>query len=119
MSHNMPLGVRGETKPSNGEAEQAVQKIEDETRTFKDSLEDAIGERVPESHDILTWMVEHVASIDRRTAVGQDGKTPLERTRGRKGRDVMAEFAESVLYLPLRGDIADRRKAKIDFEPRF
>ena len=31
----------------------------------------------------------------------------------------MAEFGESVLYIPLRGDEADRRKAKIDLEPRF
>ena len=64
-------------------------------------------------------MVEHVSSIDRRAAVGEDGKTPLERTRGRRGRDHMAEIGESVLYIPLRGDIGDKRKAKIEMDPRF
>ena len=39
---------------ANGEAEQAVQKIEDETRTFKDALEDSIGDKIPATHDIPT-----------------------------------------------------------------
>ena len=80
---------------SNGDAEQAVRKIEDELRTWKSCIDDAIKDRLPPTHDLLTWLVEHVASINRRTAVGQDGKTPIDRTRGRKGRDLMAEFAES------------------------
>ena len=46
-------------------------------------------------------------------------KPPLERTRGRKGRDHMAELGESVLYIPLRGDLGEKRKAKIEMEPRF
>ena len=50
---------------SNGEAEQAVQKVEDEVRTWKSTLDDAIGDRILPSHPILTWMVEHVSSIDR------------------------------------------------------
>ena len=39
--------------------------------------------------------------------------------RGRRGRDVMAEFAEHVMLIPLRGDLADSRRAKINLEPRF
>merc|ERR1711994_266871 len=58
-------------------------------------------------------------SVDCRTAIGADGKTPLEKIRGSRGRDVMAEFAESVLFIPLRGDISDSRKAKVNLEPRF
>ena len=104
---------------SNGEAEQAVQKIEDEVRTFKDALDDAIKDRIPPSHDVLAWMVDHVASIYRRVAVGTDGKTPVERIRGRRGRDIMAEFGEYVHYMPLRGDVDDRRQAKADMAPRF
>ena len=104
---------------SNGEAEQAVQKIEDEVRTFKDALNDAIKDRIPPSHDILAWMVDHVASIYRRVVVGVDGKTPMERIRGRKGRDIMAEFGEYVHYMPLRGDVDDKRQAKADMAPRF
>ena len=78
-----------------------------------------MGERVPLSHDILTWLVDHVASIDRRASIGKDGKTPMESTRGRMGRDIIAELAEGILYLPLRGDISDSRRTKMDFEPRF
>ena len=104
---------------SNGEAEQAVQKIEDEVRTFKDALDDAIKDRIPPSHDILAWMVDHVASIYRRVAVGTDGKTPMERIRGRRGRDIMAEFGEYIHYMPLRGDVDDKRQAKADMAPRF
>ena len=51
--------------------------------------------------------------------MGEDGKTPLERTRGRKGRDHMAEIGESVLYIPLRGDIGERGRAKVEMEARF
>ena len=64
-------------------------------------------------------MIEHAMSIDRRMAIGEDGKTPLERLRGRQGRSHMAEFGERVHYIPLRGDIGDQRKAKINLEPRF
>ena len=70
---------------ANGEAEQAVQKIEDEVRTIKDSLEDSLGERVPLTHDILTWLVDHVASIDRRASIGKDGKTPYRAHQRQKG----------------------------------
>ena len=31
----------------------------------------------------------------------------------------MVEFAESVLYMPLRGDLSHKRRAKIELEPRF
>ena len=44
---------------SNADAEQAVQKVEDEVRTWKDAVEDAVREKIPPTHDILAWMVEH------------------------------------------------------------
>ena len=84
---------------ANGDAEQAVQKVEDEVRTWLDAVNDSIKGSVPPTHDLLAWMVEHAMSVDRRTAVGADGKTPLERIRGRRGRDHMAEFwREHPLY---------------------
>ena len=104
---------------SNGDAEQAVQKVEDEVRTWLDATNDNIKDRIPPHHPILAWMVEHAMSIYRRTSVGSDGKTPIEHIRGRRGRDLMAEFAESVLYIPLRGDVADKKSAKVNLEPRF
>ena len=62
---------------SNGDAEQAVQKVEDEVRTWLDATNDAIKSRIPPTHDILAWIVEHACSVDRRTAVGADGKTSV------------------------------------------
>ena len=67
---------------ANGDAEQAVQHIEDEMRTWLDATNDAIRDRVPPTHDVLAWLVEHVASIHNRTAIGEDGRTPMERVRG-------------------------------------
>ena len=32
---------------------------------------------------------------------------------------MVAEFGESILYLPLRGNIDDKRASKINLEPRF
>ena len=70
-------------------------------------------------HDLLPWIIEHAMSIYRRTHVGSDGRTCIERIRGRSGRDVVAEFGESILYLPLRGNLDDKRASKINLEPRF
>ena len=61
---------------SNGDAEQAVQKVEAHMRTWRSSLDDAIKDTIPPTHDLLTWLVEHVTSINRRTVVGHDGKAP-------------------------------------------
>ena len=63
---------------ANGDAEQAVQKAEDEVRVWKDMPDDVIKGSVPPTHDLLAWMVEHACSVDRRVAVGSDGKTPME-----------------------------------------
>ena len=104
---------------TNADAEQAVQQVEDDLRTWLDATNDALKVRVPCTHPLLAWMVEHVAGIHRRTYIGTDGRTPLERLRGRRGRDVFVEFAESVLYMPLRGDLSDKRRSKIELEPRF
>ena len=93
---------------TNADAEQAVQQIEGDMRKWLDATNDSIKGRLPPTHQLLAWLVEHVASIHRRTYVGTDGRTPLERLRGRRGRDVMVEFAEAVFYMPLRGDVADK-----------
>ena len=88
-------------------------------RTWLDATNDSIQDRIPPTHDLLTWLVEHVVSIHNRTAIGEDGRTSMERTRGRRGKDHMVEFGESILYIPLRGDLSDRRIAKVELEPRF
>ena len=58
-------------------------------------------------------------SIYRRTHVGSDGRTCIERIRGRRGRDLVAEFGEWIHYIPLRGQIDDKKVSKINLEPRF
>ena len=66
---------------SNGDAEQAVQKVEDEARTWLDATNDAIKDRIPPHHDVLAWLIEHAMSVYRRTHVGSDGRTCVERIR--------------------------------------
>ncbi len=66
---------------SNGEIEQAVQKIEDQVRTMKSGLEERLGMAIPAKHPILTWLVEHAADVIRRYLIGEDGRTPYQRLK--------------------------------------
>ena len=52
----------GESK-SNGSAERAVQLVEDLVRTHKLALEHRIKMRIPMSHPVMSWLVEHVGSM--------------------------------------------------------
>ena len=37
----------------------------------------------------------------------------MQRTRGRRGRDVMTEFGQCVHFMPLRGNVGDKQRAKM------
>ncbi len=58
---------------SNGEIEQALQRIENQIRTIRSGFEDRLGMVIPARHPVLTWMVEHAADVIRRYQVGDDG----------------------------------------------
>ena len=85
---------------SNGMAENAVQEIEGRVRTLKLHLEHRIGKRIPPHHPVLEWLIEWAAEVHNRFLIGKDGKTPRESIRGKHRMRPMAEFGESVYYLP-------------------
>ena len=81
-------------------AENAVQEIEGRVWTLKLHIEHRIGRRIPLHHPVLEWMIEWAAEVHNRFATGKDRKTPRERLRGKHKMRPMAEFGESVWYLP-------------------
>ena len=99
---------------SNGKAESAVGQLEDLVRTYKAALEDRIGERVPSTHPVIHWIVEHAASVYNRFVVGEDGQTPYEAMHGQRFRGKLAEFGEQVFYF-----IPRKLRSKLDLRWRI
>ena len=83
---------------SNGRAENAVQQFEDQIRTLKAALEARLSSKVPVTHPVFLWLIEHTASILNRYFVAEHGKTPYEFTHGKRHKGRTAEFGEKVLY---------------------
>ena len=53
-------------------------------RTLKFDTESLIGKEIPDTHNLLTWLVKYAASAYNRFHVGTDGRTPFERLVGRR-----------------------------------
>ena len=58
---------------------------------------------------MLSWLVLHARSLLRQFSVGKDGKTPRQRLRGRKSKQRLMEFGQSVHVMPL--DALDQANA--------
>ena len=69
---------------------------------MKAALEHRIGTRVPPHARILCWLVEFAAYVTKRCNVGSDGKTPLQRLRGRQDNTPILEFGEKILFMPAK-----------------
>ena len=89
---------RAKDSKSNGVAERAVQSIEGMTRTFKFALEKRLGIQIPSAHPVMGWLIEHAAETLNRYHVGQDGRTPYERVKGKAYKGEMVEFAQKVFH---------------------
>ena len=76
--------------------------VEDLLRTHKLVLEDRRQARVPCSHPIMHWLIEHVTSLLTKCHVsGMDGKTGYERLHGEPSRECMPDFGETIyFYVP-------------------
>ena len=86
---------------SNGRAESAVKEIEGHLRTLKGALESRIQRRIPTSHPIIRWMIEHSATTLNNYALHDDGSsvtTAYEQLHGKKASEKLAEFGERVLF---------------------
>ena len=86
------------TPDSNGEIEGAVNIIKNLIRRAKLSIEKQLNAKLPLSHPVVTWLVKHTAFCHNRFQVGEDGKTPYSRSRGKEYDKAMVQFGERVLY---------------------
>jgi hypothetical protein len=87
----------GDSK-GNGLAERAVQQVEEMVRVHKLAVETRIKEKLPVNHPMMGWLVEHAADVLNRYSVGQDGRTPYQRLKGRKFMGNMLEFGSPVMF---------------------
>ena len=83
---------------SNGRAERAVQTVEDQLRTLKLALEARLNRRLPATHAVFRWLVEHVASLINKFKAHEDGQTAYQAMHGRRASDKVVEFREQVLF---------------------
>ena len=89
---------------SNGRAERAVQAVEDLVRTLKAALESRLHWKLPTTHPVFRWLVEHSADIMNKHAINKSGFTPYEELHGKRPRERRVEFGERVFYsLPKKG----------------
>ena len=101
---------------SNGVVEKAVQDVEGMVRTCIIALEARLKEKIQTDLPVMQWLIEHSADlIDRFRRGRTDGKTARERRKGKEENPWMAEFGESVHYLPLDRD----RGACNEMDPKF
>ena len=83
---------------ANGVAERAVHTIEKLLRVHKLALEDRLGEPVPVQHPLVEWLVEHAADVYNRAVVGTDGKTAVQRLKGKPCAGFMVPFGAAVMF---------------------
>ena len=62
------------------------------------ALESRLDAKIPVTHHVITWLVEHAADVLNKFAVGIDGRTAYERIKGKKYHGEMVEFGRRVMY---------------------
>ena len=76
----------GESK-SNGASERAVQMVEDRARTYKMALERRLKMRIPMTHPVMAWLVEHAGANLTKYHAHAGGLTSYERLHGTRTRE--------------------------------
>ena len=67
-------------------------------RVHKLDLEGRLGAKISVKHTIFAWLVEHIADLLNRFAVGSDGKTAVQRLKGKSCEQCSVEFATHVMF---------------------
>ena len=88
----------GESK-SNGEIERAIQTMQGQVRALKSNLEGRYKRKILEEHPIWPWAVMYAAVLINICLVGDDGRTPNGRRKGRRFKRELPEFGECIRYL--------------------
>ena len=111
MSPEAP--AKGESQ-SNGLAERSVGIFEDQLRTLKFALEAKIQHRLPSSHPVTAWLVEHTSWVLNKFLLGSDGRTAYGRLHGREGRERICEFGETIMWF-----VPKKLRSKLDQRWRY
>ena len=86
---------------ANGSGECAVGLMKGHVRSIKIGLEERLGCKIAEDHNIMTWIVAFAGASYRKYHIGKDGRSPSERVLGRPSNNPAAHFGEAILYKPL------------------
>ena len=74
-----------------------------------------MGQEIPETHAILTWVARRGNFLISRYRVGADGRTPYERLKGKRWKRPMVTFGEKVWFRPLKSYTA----GESDLQPKL
>ena len=83
---------------SNGIVERGVQTIEGRMRAILIASEERIGEEVLPTEPVAQFIPEFAAYVNNRLEVGKDGKTAMERIKGKRSAVPGLEFGEKLLW---------------------
>jgi len=83
---------------SNATTEAACRSMAGQIRTIRACLESRIKRRIPVTHCVFYWLVEHAAWLLTIRSTQSDGITPYKRLRGLNFSTRMLGFGESCLY---------------------
>ena len=84
---------------SNGAVERAVQNVEAQIKTMRLALESRYKCKIRADHCIMPWLVHHAAMMYNICQIGDDGKTPYERRKGKRFNRELPEIGECIHYL--------------------
>ena len=83
---------------ANGMVERAIQSVGKLLRVHKLAIENKIGQKLFVKHALFAWLVEHVADVLNRFVVSADGKTAVQRLKGKSCEQHTLEFGSSCMF---------------------
>ena len=95
--------VRGKSQ-TNGFIENANQFVAGQIRTLRCDLQSKLTGKLNRNHPVMTWLVRYAGVLINMFHIGKDGRTPYERRKGKKAHPNLVDFAEKVLFRPVKAD---------------
>ena len=68
-------------------------------RTYRDALESRYEMKLTGKSAILPWIIKHAAASITRFRIGKDGRSAIQRLKGKRCRKDQGEIGECVMYL--------------------
>ena len=84
-------------------------------RTTKCHVKNYTQDELREDSPFLTWLVEHAGSILSRCQKGRDGRTPFDKSHGKKPTQEFVPFREKVLARPISSEPLNRMHPRYKF----